>query len=63
MLSLYHKKTRRGNFSDTETEVLVGEVEVSHSSVVENKRKCCEWQHVAAVVNVMSSSTREVPEI
>lgn len=63
-------KTKKRNFTDTETEVLVSEVDQrkvilfgSHSSGITNKKKCVEWQHVTAAVNAVGSTNRTVPEI
>ncbi len=55
------RRTMKRNFSDIDTEVLVGEVQVrkhimfvGHSSEVTNKRRYSEQQHVSAVIHVGS---------
>ncbi|XP_035813267.1 t-SNARE domain-containing protein 1-like [Amphiprion ocellaris] len=60
----------KGNFSETEIEVLVDEVEArksilfgGHSSGITNKRKGTEWQHVVTSVNSVSSTERTVAEV
>lgn len=64
------EKTRKRNFSETEVEVLVGEVEArkiilfgGHSSGITNKRKFSEWQHVVSAVNEVSATERSVADI
>ncbi|XP_037402214.1 myb-related transcription factor, partner of profilin-like [Pygocentrus nattereri] len=64
------KKTKKRKFGECEVEVLVSEVEArknvlfgSLSSGVTNKRKFVEWQHVAAAVNSVSSTSRTVAEV
>uniref|UniRef100_A0AAQ5WZK1 Myb/SANT-like DNA-binding domain-containing protein n=1 Tax=Amphiprion ocellaris TaxID=80972 RepID=A0AAQ5WZK1_AMPOC len=61
---------RKGNFSETKTEVLVDEVKArksilfgGHSSGITNKRKGTEWQHVVTSVNSVSSTERTVAEV
>ncbi len=63
-------KAKKRNFSDTEIEVLVTEVDKrqvilfgSHSSGITNKKKYVEWQHVAAALNEVGSVNRTVPDI
>ena len=63
------RKTKKMYFSDTEIEVLAGDVEVwkpilfgVHSSGVKNKIKCSKWQNMVVAVNAVSS-TNTVPEI
>ena len=65
-----NKKTKKRKFSDTEIEVLVGEVEArkptlfgGHSSGITNLKKLCEWQHIAAAVNGASGRERKVAEL
>ncbi|XP_049426784.1 t-SNARE domain-containing protein 1-like [Epinephelus fuscoguttatus] len=64
------EKTRERNFTVTEIEVLVGEVEArkiilfgGHSSGITNKRKTSEWQHVVTAVNGVSATERSVAEV
>ncbi|XP_034564486.1 nuclear apoptosis-inducing factor 1-like [Notolabrus celidotus] len=64
------KRTKKRNFSESEIETLVGEVESrknvlfgSHGTGVTNKKKCSEWQQVAAAVNTVSGTERTVPEL
>ena len=61
---------RKRNFTETEIEVLVGEVEArkdilfgGHSSGVTNKIKQKEWQHVVTAVNSSSATERSVADI
>ncbi|XP_054866345.1 t-SNARE domain-containing protein 1-like isoform X2 [Amphiprion ocellaris] len=61
---------RKGNFSETKTEVLVDEVEArksilfgGHSSGITNKRKGTEWQHVVTSVNSVGSTERTMAEV
>ncbi|XP_054868348.1 t-SNARE domain-containing protein 1-like [Amphiprion ocellaris] len=61
---------RKGNFSETEIEVLVDEMEArksilfgGHSSGITNKRKGTEWQQVVTSVNSVSSTERTVAEV
>ncbi|MED6291890.1 hypothetical protein CHARACLAT_028249 [Characodon lateralis] len=35
----------------------------SHSSVMSNKRKCCEWQHIVTTVNSVSGTERTMAEV
>ncbi len=60
------KRAKKWNFSDTETDTLVGEVEAQkttsfggHSSGITNKKK----QHVAAAVNSVGGTEQAVPEL
>ena len=64
------KRGKKRNFSDTEIETLVGEVEArktvlfgGHSSGVTNKKKQCEWQSIASAVNCVSGTERTVAEL
>ena len=57
------EKTRKRNLTETEIEVLVGEVEArknilfgGHSGGITNKRKTSEWQHVVTAVNSVSAT-------
>ncbi len=68
--SNYKKKNKKRSFSDTDVEVLVGEVETrkkilfgGHSSGVTNKKKHNELQHVAAAVNQVSVMERTMPQV
>ncbi|XP_041843329.1 nuclear apoptosis-inducing factor 1-like [Melanotaenia boesemani] len=64
------EKTGKRNFTETEVEVLVGEVEARKNilfgglgSGISNKRKTEEWQHVVAAVNSVGVTERSVPDI
>ncbi|XP_049341019.1 uncharacterized protein LOC125804964 [Astyanax mexicanus] len=64
------RKAKKRNFGDCEVEVLVSEVEARKdvlfgglSSGITNKRKFVEWQHVAAAVNNVSSTSRTIAEV
>ena len=64
------KRTKKRNFSDTEIEVLVGEVETKQKILfgtlnagVTNQRKKSAWDKVTAAVNAVGSEERAVSEI
>nr|XP_055063042.1 nuclear apoptosis-inducing factor 1-like [Misgurnus anguillicaudatus] len=65
------KKAKKRNFTDTEMEVLVNEVESNQHILfgslsaggITNKRKHSVWEHVTSAVNSVGSEERTVPEI
>ena len=70
IMTTTERKKNKINFSDTENKALVGGLmdEVrkqilfdDHSSGVTNKIKCSKRQHVAAVVNAVSSTKNSIP--
>ena len=63
------KRAKKRNFSDTEIEVLVGEVETNQKLLfgtlnagVTNKRKSAAWEKVTAAVNSVRSEERSLSE-
>ena len=70
MEAVLQRKAKKQNYSDTEVEVLVSEVDLrkdilfgSHSTGITNKRKCTEWNSVTAAVNAVSSKDGTVADI
>ncbi len=64
------KRAKKRNFSDTEIEVLVGEVETNQKILfgtlnagVTNKRKNAAWEKVTTAVNSVGSEERSLSEI
>ena len=64
------RKAKKGNCTQHEVEVLVGEVEMrkavlfgGHGVGVSNAKKALEWQHAADSVNAVASEGRSVAEV